>query len=82
MYYLPMHGVVKAESSTTKLRIVFDASVKTSNGQSLNNILLTSPSSALSYLQVQGSLNCYYQRHLQDIPGHGTDLHRFLYQEK
>jgi len=44
VYYLPMDGVVKAESSTTKLRIVFDASAKTSNGQSLNSILLTGPS--------------------------------------
>ena len=39
-YYLPMHGVTKA-SSTTKLRVVFDASAKTSNQLSLNDTLFT-----------------------------------------
>ena len=44
-YYLPMHGVVKESSTTTKLRVVFDASAKTSTGYSLNDILLPGPSS-------------------------------------
>ena len=35
-YYLPHHCVFKEESSTTKLRVVFDASAKTSSGVSLN----------------------------------------------
>ena len=39
-YYLPAHGVVKDPSTTTKLRVVFDASAKTSIGVSLNHILL------------------------------------------
>ena len=38
-YYLPMHGVVKESSTTTKLRVVFDASAKTSTGYSLNILL-------------------------------------------
>lgn len=42
-YFLPHHGVVKAQSSTTKLRVVFDASAKTSSGVSLNEILMTGP---------------------------------------
>lgn len=42
-YYLPHHGVLKEASLTTKLRVVFDASSKTINGVSLNDILLTGP---------------------------------------
>ena len=38
-FYLPMHGIEKSSSSTMKLRIVFDASARTSNGNSLNETL-------------------------------------------
>lgn len=43
VYYLPMHAVRKDSSMTTKLRIVFDASAKTSSDMSLNDILLVGP---------------------------------------
>lgn len=43
-FYLPMHGVVKEESTTTKLRIVFDGSAQSSTGVSLNDTLLKGPS--------------------------------------
>ncbi|XP_075162879.1 uncharacterized protein LOC142235512 [Haematobia irritans] len=42
-YYIPHHCVLRPESSTTKLRVVFDASAKTSTNRSLNDILLTGP---------------------------------------
>ena len=42
-YYLPVHGVFKDSSSTTKCRAVFDASAVTSSGKSLNDTLLTGP---------------------------------------
>ncbi|XP_041785595.1 uncharacterized protein LOC121600876 [Anopheles merus] len=42
-YYLPHHPVFKASSTTTKVRVVFDGSVKTSTGYSLNDILCVGP---------------------------------------
>ncbi|XP_071044157.1 uncharacterized protein [Parasteatoda tepidariorum] len=38
-YFLPHHGVLKPDSKTTKLRVVFDASAKTANDCSLNDLL-------------------------------------------
>ncbi|XP_055623754.1 uncharacterized protein LOC129767158 [Toxorhynchites rutilus septentrionalis] len=38
-YYLPHHPVVKEASTTTKTRVVFDGSSKTSTGYSLNDAL-------------------------------------------
>lgn len=43
-YYLPMHGVIKATSTTTKVHPVCDASARSSSGVSLNETLLTGPS--------------------------------------
>ncbi|UYV79060.1 hypothetical protein LAZ67_17000972 [Cordylochernes scorpioides] len=42
-YYIPHHCVLREQSSTTKLRVVFDASCKTSNNYSLNEFLHTGP---------------------------------------
>lgn len=41
--YLPHHGVFKASSETTKLRVVFDASAKGSNNMSLNDVSYVGP---------------------------------------
>ena len=38
-FFLPHHGVWKESSSSTKLRTVFNGSVKLSNDESLNNLL-------------------------------------------
>lgn len=43
MYYLPHHAVMKEESTTTKTRVVFDGSCKSSNGKSLNELLCVGP---------------------------------------
>lgn len=41
-YYIPHHAIIK-ESISTKLRVVFDASMKTSTGISLNDCQLIGP---------------------------------------
>ncbi|XP_065076956.1 uncharacterized protein LOC135700391 [Ochlerotatus camptorhynchus] len=42
-YYLPHHCVVRPDSLTTKLRVVFDASCATDTGVSLNDGLMVGP---------------------------------------
>ena len=42
-YYVPHHEVIKTTSATTKVRVVFDASAKTDNGISINEVLMVGP---------------------------------------
>jgi len=42
-YYIPHHCVVRPDSLTTKLRVVFDASAHKPSGPSLNDIMHTGP---------------------------------------
>ena len=42
-YYLPHHPVFKSTSTTTKTRVVFDCSAKTTSGVALNDILQIGP---------------------------------------
>lgn len=39
-YYMPHHAMLRSSSLTTKLRVVFVASAKSSNGTSLNDMLM------------------------------------------
>lgn len=41
--YLPHHAVIKETSTSTKLRVVFDASHPTTSGKSLNDCLMVGP---------------------------------------
>ncbi|XP_077258528.1 uncharacterized protein LOC143895349 [Temnothorax americanus] len=43
VHYLPHHAVLKDESTTTKLRVVFYASCETTTGKSLNDIMRVGP---------------------------------------
>ncbi|XP_044313286.1 uncharacterized protein LOC123037287 [Drosophila rhopaloa] len=42
-YFLPHHCVLKEDSTTTKLRVVFDGSALASSGSSLNDVLMAGP---------------------------------------
>lgn len=42
-YFLPHHGVYREHSTTTKLRVVFDASAATTSGKSFNDIQQVGP---------------------------------------
>ena len=42
-FYLPHNSIIKNLSSATKLRVVFDASAKSTSGVSLNEILMVGP---------------------------------------
>ena len=88
VYYLPMHGVVKESSTTTKLRVVFDASAKVSNHMSLDDTLLVGPTlhpnldTVLLYFRtyliaVTADISKMY-RAVELAPEH-RDLHQFLW---
>ncbi|XP_070515375.1 uncharacterized protein [Cardiocondyla obscurior] len=42
-YYLPHHGVFKGNDPNSKLRVVFNASARFKNSESLNDVLLNGP---------------------------------------
>ncbi|XP_036322130.1 uncharacterized protein LOC118736137 [Rhagoletis pomonella] len=42
-YYMQHHQIIKESSVTTKLRVVFNASAKTTAGKSLNDVLFVGP---------------------------------------
>lgn len=53
--YLPHHPIIREASSTTRVRVVFNASSPTSNGSSLNDHMFTGP-------KLQQDLSCIIMR--------------------
>ena len=86
-FYLPSHGVVKANSTTTKLRVVFDGSAKTSTKVSLNDTLLPTPNLyplltdvllefRTHHIAVTGDIHKMFREIVLDK--RDWDMHRFL----
>ena len=61
VFYLPMHSV-KKETSTTKIRAVFDTSAKSSN-VSLNDVLLVGPTVHSSLIDVLHFISDFIASH-------------------
>ena len=71
-YYLPHHAVFKNDSSTTKVRVVFDGSAKTNHNTSLNDSLLVGPTIQRDIFSV-----CLrFRRHLYTISGDIEKMYR------
>ena len=88
VFYLPMHGVTKQASTTTKLRTVFDGSTATTTGVSLNDILLPGPNVysplpdiLLRFRLHEVGLTADVSKMFRMIELHPSirDLHRFLW---
>ncbi|XP_055522772.1 uncharacterized protein LOC129716954 [Wyeomyia smithii] len=55
--FLPHHAIHRPDSTTTKTRVVFDGSVKSSNNLSLNDLLLTGPTVQPTLLSIVLNFN-------------------------
>ncbi|XP_062533989.1 uncharacterized protein LOC134203016 [Armigeres subalbatus] len=70
-YYLPHHAVFKLASSSTKLRVVFDASAKASK-YSLNDVMKTGPTVQNDIF----SVNLRFRQHVFGFSGDVTKMYR------
>jgi len=87
---MPHHGVVKESSSTTNLRVVFDASAKTSTGYSLNDCLMVGPKVQEDLVNILMRFRLHHVCFSADIAKlyrpvilhpKDPDFHRFLWRE-
>ena len=87
-YYLPMHGVFKQSSTSTKLRVVFDGSAVSTSGISLNQSLMVGPTlhpsletillKFRSYpIAITADISKMYREVELSVPD--RDFHRFLW---
>ena len=88
VYYLPMHSVHKEDSTTSKLRVVFDESAKSDSGTSLNDHLLVWPTIhpplvdvVLQFRQFKVAPTAYVSRMYRAVRLHDNqkDLRRYLW---
>ena len=87
-YYMPVHAVFKQSSSSTKLRAVFDASAKTTNQVSLNDLLAVGPTlqptldqTLLRFRTYSVALSGDISKMYREVLLHAEDrpLHRFIW---
>ena len=87
-FYMPMHGVHKETSSSTKLRVVFDGSASTSTHVSLNDLLYAGPTLhppldqiLIRFRTFRVALSADVAKMYREIMLHPKDrqLHRFLW---
>ena len=87
-YYLPMHAVTKADSTTTKLRVVFDASARSTTGSSLNDQFWVGPTLHSTLIDVLLRFRLHRIALTADVSkmyravhlaSEDKDLHRFLW---
>ncbi|XP_055713132.1 uncharacterized protein LOC129807708 [Phlebotomus papatasi] len=89
-YYFPHHCVIKKDSATTKIRIVFNASSRSKTGMSLNDCIMTCPVVQPTLVSIlwrfrlhEVALTCdIVKMYLQVLmhPSH-RDFHRFVWFE-
>lgn len=89
-FYLPMHAVWKEHSTTTKVRVVFDASAKSTSGVSLNDTLLVGPTIHPPFVDVLLRFRSHcvaltadvskMHRAIELVPS-DWDLHRFVWRK-
>ncbi|XP_055701637.1 uncharacterized protein LOC129800919 [Phlebotomus papatasi] len=89
-YYLPHHAVVRMSSSSTPVRVVFDASSKTSSSLSLNSVLKVGPriqedlfNILIRYRQYNHVLKADIQKMFRQVKMHEDDqnLQRILWRD-
>ena len=84
-FYMPMHAVTKESSSSTKLRVVFDGSAKSSSDSSLNDILEVGPTLhpdiILRFRTHRVAVSADISKMYREVALHPADrqLHRFLW---
>ena len=90
VYNLPMHGVTKASITSTKLRVMFNASAKTSSNVSLNDTLLVGPTLFSNIdtillrfrtdpIALSGDISKMYRA--VELVEKDRDLHRFVWRK-
>ncbi|XP_062565473.1 uncharacterized protein LOC134227812 [Armigeres subalbatus] len=68
VFYLPHHCVIKPSSTTTKLRVVFDGSAKSSSGISINDALIPGPVVQNDLVAILLNFRCFQYVVTADVP--------------